>query len=94
MANSKNGKREGWEIDLSAWSKARDYNDWNKVAGSGDMERISEKLTEVVKGWPYPGDPGSADAILDLRMDDWVETLAAVGEAVTEKFQAITGRRK
>ena len=94
MTAKKNGKLEGWEIDLGVWSRARDYNDWNKIAGSGDMERISEKLTEVLVVWPYEGDPKSADAILDLRMDNWVETLAAVGEAVNEKFQAITGRRK
>lgn len=74
------------KVDLSAW-RMKDHKRWTETARSGDADAINAMFVEIVKEWPFEGDPATLADYDDLFPGEWVEVLGAVSAEAERLFR-------
>ncbi|NLE57784.1 MAG: hypothetical protein GX616_05445 [Planctomycetes bacterium] len=80
--------QNGWKVDLSAWKTMKPIMEWQSAAGRADLAAMSATMAQVIKGWPYEGDPASAATYENLTPQEWQAAAQEVGKAVGSFFQS------
>jgi hypothetical protein len=105
MTKSKNGRGaspidpktlnlDGFEVDLSSW-KMGEYLDWEELFSnrSGSLRQSMEIMAQVIRRWPFAGDPSVFDSYRALDGADWALCYAAIQDATGKSFQLSLERR-
>ena len=77
---------EGFEIDLSAWRMA-DKNAFARATSETDESPAFPMAAQVVKKWPFEGDPSDPESYGRLDFDQWPRVYRAIIGAVSLRFR-------
>lgn len=79
---------EGFEVDLTTW-RMKDKNAFVQAASSSDESGAFPLAAQVVKAWPFEGDPTQVESYGNLNFEEWARTYKAVIAAVSARFRGV-----
>lgn len=82
-AVAKNG---AFRISFDAWLTAGDLREWMDAANAMNMKALYRKLAQVVKSWPFDGDPADVESYDKLSLDEFGKVFGKVRNDVTDFF--------
>lgn len=79
---------DGFDIDVSHW-KMKQHKAWNRVATTGDPDKINELMSQAIVSTPYEGfNPRLPDNYDELEPKQWKACIEAVSAALYNAFLA------
>ena len=73
------------------WSTMRDIRTWDTDVRAGDLLKVYERMSQVVKAWPFDGDPAKPESYDNLTPQQYGQVFSAVRDAATHFFLVALG---